>query len=102
MMALIVRRRTVLAMQIVRIDWRVCKGNLIVVGVVKRLCQCVGAMELIAACKAAVHTEPQPVIMCVHARLEIRNSFRSADYGIENGSYRSPYDEMRSQVVNAI
>src|SRR5437588_431349 len=49
-----------------------------------------------------VHSQPQRIVMGIHARLKIRNRFRSPGGRIEHRAHRHADDEVRSQIVNAI
>src|SRR6185369_7296787 len=78
-MPLIVRRWTILAPQVVRVDRPIRERNLIVVGVVERARQRVRRSKLRVCCKALLDTQQQAVVLRAHARLEVLHEVRSTD-----------------------
>src|SRR5687768_13467655 len=98
-MALIVWRWPILQLQVVRIQWPIGKRNLIVVRVIESFRERVRSAQLIPGRESFLETQQQPVILRLHARLEIHNGVRSTYNRIENSSYRASNDEVRAEVV---
>src|SRR5207247_16328 len=48
-----------------------------------------------------IHSQPQRIVMGIHARLKIGNGFRSPGGRIEHRTDRHADDEVRSQIVKA-
>lgn len=101
-MPLIVGRRTVFALEIVGVDRRIVEWDLIVVGVVVGLRPGVRGVEFAVLRETLAGAEPEAVVRRVNGRLEIGDAVGAASDGVEDGTYRSPDDEARAEVVNAV
>src|SRR5690348_4820408 len=101
-MTLIIRRGTVIQVQVLRIERSVRERNLIVVCKVERFRQRVRSTKLEVASVTFLQTHQEPVVLRSHTRLEIGDCIWSTDNGIENSSNRTTDDEVGSEVMQVI
>lgn len=100
--ALVIGRRTVLAMEVSRIDGTVGEGNLVVVGVIERLGEGVGGVEGEMARERMIDGQKERVVVGVDARLQVLDRVRTANHRVEHGANRHADDEVGAEVVNTI
>ena len=101
-MPLIVRRRTVLASQVVRVDRAVAERDLIVVGVVVGLARTCTRRGTRIGRKAPLELDEQGIVVRLRARLEVDDAVGTADDRVEHRADGAPDDEVGAVVVHDI
>ena len=101
-MALVVRRRTVIALQVVRVDWPCRERNLVVVGVVERLGQGVRRAEPEALAELPLDRGEQRIVLRADARLEVQDGVGTADHRVEHRADRATDEELGAVRVKPV
>ena len=101
-MATIVRRRSPLLPEVVRIDRAVEERDLIVVGVVECLRQRVADAEAVAPAERPIERQQQRVVLRLGARLDVHDAIGSADNGVEDLADGAADQEVDALVVHHV